>query len=121
MWRVAARKAREGWKKTKGYLSEDPLKHRTGAAQRMDELSREIADVKARSTETTVGRRPHFLTRLLALTQQHDHVCGELAKLSNLKSQSGYGAARKASTKAWIFSNERSISPRTNCAAMDSD
>ena len=92
---AAARKAREGWKKTKAYLSEDPVEHRTGAARRLEELAREIADVKTRSAETSVGKRPHFQTRLLALSQQLDHVQGELARLSNLKSQSGYGAARK--------------------------
>ena len=93
---AAVRTAREGWNKTKAYLSDDPLEHRTGASQRLEELSREIDDVKARSAEAAVGRRPHFQTRLLALSQQLDYVRGELAKLSSLKSQSGYGSARKS-------------------------
>ena len=72
---VVAAKAREAWNQTKAYLSDDPAAYRTGATQRLHELSTEIAQLRVASGGS---ERPYWATRVQALEQQQQYAMDQL-------------------------------------------
>ena len=77
--RHAGRATRAAWGKTKAYVSDDMPVYREGASGTLAGLAREIAEVKARTPSEAPA---YFLTRLLALDEQHKHLTERLALLS---------------------------------------
>ena len=78
--RHARRAAREGWSKTKAYVSDEMPVYREGATETLAGLAREIAEVKA---QTPIADPAYFRTRLLALDEQHEYLEKRLALLSS--------------------------------------
>jgi len=72
---VVAAKTREAWNKTKAYFSDDPAAYRTGATQRLHELSTEIAQLRDASG---VSERLYWSTLVQALQQQHQYAMDRL-------------------------------------------
>jgi hypothetical protein len=73
------RATRVGWHKTKAFFSDDMPVYHEGAHAILAGLSREIADLKARTASSAPA---YFRTRLLALDEQHEHLTRHLAQLS---------------------------------------
>ena len=78
--RNAGRVTRVVWFKTTAYLGDDIPVYREGAHATLAGLAGEIAALK---TETPAGAPAYFLTRILALDQQHEHLSKRLALLSH--------------------------------------
>jgi hypothetical protein len=76
----AGRATRAAWGKTKAYFSDDMPVYREGASATLAGLSREIAELKARTPSAAPA---YFRTRLLALDEQHAHLAMRLAQLSH--------------------------------------
>lgn len=75
---VVATKTRQAWKKTQAYLSDDPAAYRTGATQRLHELSTEIAQLRDAGG---TSERPYWPTRVQALQQQHQYAMDQLVSM----------------------------------------
>ena len=73
------RAARIGWHKTKEFFSDDMPVYHEGARATLTALTREIADLRAR---TPVSAPNYFRTRLVALDEQQMHLAGRLALLT---------------------------------------
>ena len=72
-------KTRRFWVKAKGYLSEDKATFTEDAQQTLADLGKEIDKV---ADKVTVTAPPCFLTRLLSLRQQHQHLSFKLQELT---------------------------------------
>src|SRR5207249_3307318 len=90
-------KTRELWRKTKAYLSEDRETYREGARQKLDELSKEIADLKSRKSEA--ADRKSFEDKLDSLSRQHATAEKQLADLKKASDEKEYKEARKEFNK----------------------
>jgi hypothetical protein len=77
--RQVSRATREGWNKTKAYVSDETPVYREGANETLAGLGREIADVKA---QTPSADPAYFRTRLHALEEQHEYLAKRLALLT---------------------------------------
>lgn len=78
--RHAGRATREGWSKTKAYVSDEMPIYREGADEILAGLAKEIAEVKA---QTPNAEPDYFRTRLLALDEQHAYLAKHLSLLSS--------------------------------------
>jgi hypothetical protein len=76
---AVAEGTREGWRKTKAYLSEDPNVYRPGLRQRLDDLGADLADLRRNAVD--VRGHAYFVTRLNALDQQYQEAAADLAAL----------------------------------------
>lgn len=68
------------WFKTTAYLGDDMPVYRQGAHATLAGLAGEIAALKK---QTPQGAPAYFLTRLLSLDQQHEHLARSLSLLSH--------------------------------------
>jgi len=71
--------AREGWRQSKAYESEDPEVYRPGLHQRLVDLSADIAALHRDAAD--VKGHAYFLTRINALDQQYQEAAVDLATL----------------------------------------
>jgi len=67
------------WIKSRGYVSEDPVVFRLGAAQHLAALGLEITQLR---NDSGIEPRAYFRTRILALDQQREYLGAELARLT---------------------------------------
>jgi leucyl aminopeptidase (aminopeptidase T) len=96
---VVARKAREGISATKEYLSKNPSEHRQAAAQRVSEISEELAELQKRAA-TQFQTRAYLKSRMQSLQEQHVYVQAELQKLPADGAQPAYDTAREPFDRA---------------------
>jgi hypothetical protein len=75
---TVAATTRQAWKKTKAYLSQEPTTYRQGASGQLNELKKEINQLK----EVNAGDRDYFATRIHSLEQQHQYAEDQLAGLA---------------------------------------
>ncbi len=90
---AVAKTTREAWAKTKAYLSDDPDTYRRGAAQKVNELGAEIAELRKHSAG--IKDRTYFLTRIEALEQHHKYAANQLAALPQEEMREGREGLRK--------------------------
>ena len=89
-----AQGAREAWDKTQAYGSDDPATYRQGAANTLQELGGEIAQLRQQSA-ALVPDRVYFQTLLAALEQQRQYALQQLAALSPDAIHAGREGARR--------------------------
>jgi hypothetical protein len=90
---TVARETKKVWRETKAYASSDRTVYRKGARQKLNELSREIADLKSRRSEAT---DPDAFDRQLdTLGQQQATAKEQLATMRKASSEKDYSEARK--------------------------
>lgn len=90
----AVRAAREAWRSTKAYLSQDPSEYRTGAMKKLEGFDGEIQTLTGEAQREPMVGRFYFQTRLKALREHLDYAKAEMAKLPENKDQKDYEAAR---------------------------
>ena len=92
---AAGRVAREAWKSTKSYLSDDPKEYRDGAVRRVEELASEVTELKAQSQRGALAHRKYFATRVSALKEHLDFARQDLSRLPAEKGGKDYDGSRK--------------------------
>jgi hypothetical protein len=90
---TVARESKKAWRETKAYASGNRTTYRKGARQRLNELSREIADLKSRRSEATDPEA--FDRQLDTLNQQQTTAKEQLATMRRATSEKDYSEARK--------------------------
>jgi arylsulfatase A-like enzyme len=90
---TVAKETKKAWRDTKAYASGNRATYRKGARQRLNDLSKEIADLKARKSEASDPQS--FDRQLDTLTQQEAAAKGELANMKKTASEKDYSEARK--------------------------
>lgn len=90
-----ARGAREAWSKTKAYVSEDPDTYRAGARQKLEELRREMEQLRVRSADAAI-KRPYLATHMHAMEQQHQFAMSQLQALPPEDIRHGREGARRS-------------------------
>jgi hypothetical protein len=91
--KTVAEETKKAWSETKAYASGNRATYRKGARQRLNDLSKEIADLKARKSEASDPQA--FDRQLDTLTQQETAAKGELANMKKNASEKDYSEARK--------------------------
>jgi hypothetical protein len=86
-------KTKEAWRNTKAYSSENRATYRKGARQKLNELSKEITDLKSRKSEAADPQA--FDNQLDTLTQQQATAKERLATMKKTNSAKDYSDARK--------------------------
>lgn len=76
---TAKEKAREEWRKSKGYLSDDPVTYRQSARERLDEVNGDIAVLRHDAAD--IRGHGYFQARIGALEEQYREVSAELTAL----------------------------------------
>jgi hypothetical protein len=92
---ATAKAAREAWKTTKAYLSQDVGEYRKGAVKRLESVGDEIAALNMDATKESMADRTYFQTRVRALREHLEYARAELAKLPDNKDQKDYTSARR--------------------------
>jgi hypothetical protein len=86
-------KTKEAWRDTKAYASSNRAAYRKGARQKVNELSKEITDLKSRRSEAADSQA--FDSQLDTLTQQQATAKEQLATLKKATNANDYADARK--------------------------
>jgi hypothetical protein len=90
---TVVRESKKAWRETKAYASGNRATYRKGARQRLNEISKEIADLKTRRSEAADPAA--FDRQLETLSQQQATAKGELANMKKTASANDYSDARK--------------------------
>jgi hypothetical protein len=85
--------AKKAWKETKAYASSNRTTYRKGARQKLNELSKEVADLKSRRSQATDPEA--FDRQLDTLSQQQATAKEQLATMRKATSEKDYSEARK--------------------------
>lgn len=91
---AVAQGATEAWDKTQAYLSDDPTTYRAGAANTLQELGGELAQLRQQSA-AVAPERAYFQTLLAALEQMRQYAVQQLAALSPEAIHAGREGARR--------------------------
>lgn len=91
---AVAQSATEAWDKTEAYLSDDPATYRQGAANTLQELGGELAQLRQESA-AIAPERVYYQTLLAALEQQRQYAVQQLAALSPEAIHAGRQGARR--------------------------
>lgn len=92
---VATRAARQAWKATKEYVTEDPREFREGAVRKLDDLTTEVATLQDQAHREPLAQRKYFGTRVTALREHLDYARAALTKLPAEKKGADYDATRQ--------------------------
>jgi hypothetical protein len=90
---TVAEKTKELWRKTQAYSSTNRETYRKGARQKLNELGKEIAELKSRKSEATDPNA--FASQLDTLSQQQATAKEELARMKKTTDEKDYADARK--------------------------
>jgi hypothetical protein len=88
-----AKESKKAWRETKAYASGNRATYRKGARQKLNELSKEIADLKNRRSEAADPAA--FDRQLDTLNQQQATAKEQLATMKTASSSKDYSEARK--------------------------
>jgi hypothetical protein len=77
---------RNAWSSTKAYITQDPVEFRQGADRKLDELAKEIDQLKGDS-KGGFASREYFGTRVKALREHLEFARGELRKMPEDKKE----------------------------------
>jgi ElaB/YqjD/DUF883 family membrane-anchored ribosome-binding protein len=91
---AVAEGATQAWDKTQAYLSDDPVTYREGAANTLQELGGEIAQLRQQSV-AVAPERVYFQTLLTALEQMRQYAVQQLAALSPEAIHAGREGSRR--------------------------
>lgn len=91
---AVAQGATEAWDKTQAYLSDDPATYRAGAANTLQELGGELAQLRQQAAGVAPDR-VYFQTLLAALEQMRQYAVQQLAALSPEAIHAGREGARR--------------------------
>ena len=87
--------AREAWRTTKAYLSQDSTEYHDGAGKKLESFAGEIAILNQDSRKEPMAGRSYFQTRVKALQEHLEYARAEFTKLPADKEQKDYASARK--------------------------
>jgi hypothetical protein len=90
---AVAKGAKKAWRETKAYASGDRATYRKGARQQLNELSRNIADLKTRRSEAADPAA--FDRQMETLSQQQTTAKEQLVTMRKASSDQDYAEARK--------------------------
>jgi methyl-accepting chemotaxis protein len=91
--KTVAKETKKAWRETKAYASGDRTTYRKGARQKLNALSKEIADLKSQRSEATDAQT--FDSQLDTLTQQQATAKEQLATMKKATIAKDYDDARK--------------------------
>jgi trehalose-6-phosphate synthase len=91
--KTVAKETKKAWRETKAYASGDRTTYRKGARQKLNALSKEIADLKSQRSEATDPQT--FDSQLDTLTQQQATAKEQLATMKEATNAKDYDDARK--------------------------
>jgi hypothetical protein len=90
---TVAKESKKVWRETKAYASGDRTTYRKGARQKLNQLSKEIADLESRRSEAADPQE--FNRQLEALNQQQATAKERLASMRKATNSEDYSEARK--------------------------
>jgi hypothetical protein len=90
---TVAKESKKAWRETKAYASGDRTTYRKGARQKLNDLSREIADLKSRRSDAADPEA--FDRQLDTLNQQQATAKERMATMRRATTEKDYSEARK--------------------------
>ena len=91
--KTVAKETKKAWRETKAYASGNRATYRKGARQKLNDLSKEIADLKTRRSEAPDPEA--FDRQLDTLNQQQATAKDQLATMKAASNSKDYSEARK--------------------------